>query len=712
MKRIAIAVACALLASSQVQGPNAQAHSSATGAEPSSQASSADWAVYHGNPHGTHYSTLDQINTKNVKRLRVAWTFETGDGAPTNDMEGDTIVVKGRMYFASPKGRIFSLNAATGTQNWVYDPAEGAPVSGNGRLRGVCYWADGTDERILFTSRNRLMAVDANTGKLIESFGDTGKVDLSQDLGRDPRSVSVNVNSPGVIYKDLIILGSTGATPGHIRAYDVRTGKLRWIFHTIPHPGEFGYDTWPKDAWKTANGANAWSGLSLDPERGIVYLPLASAGMGFKDFYGADREGNTLFGTSLVALDANTGKRLWHHQFVEHDVWDRDPPTPPTLVTVRRDGRDIPAVAQIMKYGFVWVFDRVTGENLFPVQEVSAFPSTIPGEKLATHQTLPAAPEPFARQRLTEETLTQRTPAANAAVRAHLATLSNRGRFDPPSLEGTVIFPGLDGGGEYGGAAWDPETGILYINSNEQAYILQLRAQIKKTSGEASAAEIYNASCAGCHGVDRKGNPPSFPALLGLTKRMASQQIAQMIAHGSGRMPGFEGSLSKTQIDGLTTYISDDNSKPATTTDNASANVDYVFQGYTKFLDPDGYPAVSTPWGTLNALNLNTGRYVWQIPFGDYPELNDPTTGSENYGGGIVTKGGIFFIAATVYDNKVRAFDKLTGKLLWEDTMPTSSIATPSTYAVNGKQYFAVSSGGGKNPKLKVGGGIIAYALP
>ena len=269
MKRIAIAVAYALLASSQVHGPHAQAHSSVTGTEPSSQASSADWAVYHGNPQGTHYSTLDQINTKNVQRLRVAWTFETGDGTPTNDMEGDTIVVKGRMYFASPKGRIFSLNAATGTQNWVYDPDEGAAVSSNGRLRGVCYWAEGSDERILFTSRNRLMAVDANTGKPIQSFGDTGKVDLSQDLGRDPRSVSVNVNSPGVVYKDLIILGSTGATPGHIRAYDVRTGKLRWIFHTIPYPGEFGYDTWPKETWKTANGANVWSGLSLDPERGM-----------------------------------------------------------------------------------------------------------------------------------------------------------------------------------------------------------------------------------------------------------------------------------------------------------------------------------------------------------------------------------------------------------------------------------------------------------
>jgi|HubBroStandDraft_2_1064218.scaffolds.fasta_scaffold14088_3 quinoprotein glucose dehydrogenase len=713
MKRIVIATVCALFVASQMQGPNAHAHFAAAGAEVSSQAAGADWAVYHGNPNGTHYSVLDQINTQNVKGLKVAWTFETGDGLPTNDMEGDTIVVKGRMYFASPKGRIFSLNAATGAQNWVYDPAEGKAGNGSGRLRGVCYWTDGTGERILFTSGNRLIAVDANSGKLIESFGDSGKVDLTQNLGRDPHSVSVNVNSPGVIFKDLIILGSTGATPGHIRAYSVRTGKLAWIFHTIPQPGEFGYDTWPKDAWKTANGANVWSGLSLDPERGIVYLPVASAGMGFKDFYGADREGDTLFGTSLVALDANTGRRLWHYQFVKHDLWDRDPPTPATLVTVHRDGKDIPAVAQITKYGYVWVFDRVTGENLFPTQEVPVFPSTIPGEKPVTHEILPAAPEPFARQRLTEQTLTQRTPAANAAVREHLATMSNRGRFDPPSLEGTVIFPGLDGGGEYGGAAWDPTTGILYINSNEQAYILKLRAQVKTTNGsEASAGEIYSTSCAGCHGLDRKGNPPAFPALLGVTKRMTSQQIEQRITNGSGRMPGFEGTLTKTQIEALTAFISDDNAKPESTTDGSNTSVDYIFQGYTKFLDPDGYPAVSTPWGTLNALNLNTGKYVWQIPFGEYPELKDPTTGSENYGGGIVTKGGVFFIAATVYDNKVRAFDKLTGKLLWEDTMAASGVATPSTYAVDGKQYFAVSSGGGKNPKVKNGGAVIAYALP
>ena len=463
------------------------------------------WPGYGNGPDNSRYFASEQIKKSNVSQLQVAWNY------PYGDTSFGPVVVRGVIYGRGRNGSLVAVDAKTGKELWIRENMNGMTS------RGMNYWesSDGRDQRLIFAMNSLLQELDAKTGKSIMTFGTNGYVDLRIGIdGRDPSTIgNIQSNTPGEVFENLIILGSaTGegymSPPGDIRAYDVLDGKLVWTFHTVPRPGEFGYDTWPKDAWKTANGANAWSGLSLDPERGIVYLPLASAGMGFKDFYGADREGNTLFDTSLVALDANTGKRLWHHQFVEHDVWDRDPPTPPTLVTVRRDGRDIPAVAQIMKYGFVWVFDRVTGENLFPVQEVSVFPSTIPGEKLATRQTLPAAPEPFARQRLTEETLTQRTPAANAAVRAHLATLSNRGRFDPPSLEGTVIFPGLDGGGEYGGAAWDPETGILYINSNEQAYILQLRAQVKKTGGEASAAEIYNASCAGCHGVDRKGNPP------------------------------------------------------------------------------------------------------------------------------------------------------------------------------------------------------------
>lgn len=670
------------------------------------------WSYYNGNPHGTHYSTLDQINTRNVDRLQVAWRFDSGDGMEGNDMQGNPMIVGGRLYFASPKGRIFCLDAATGRQLWLYDPAGDAPVT-RMRLRGLSYWRDGQEQRILFTFRGRLVALDAGTGKPFDDFGDGGSVDLRQGLGRDPETLSVAVNSPGAVYKDVIILGSTGNTPGHIRAYDVRTGKLRWIFHTIPHPGEYGYETWPKDAWKTALGANAWSGLSLDPERGIVYLPLASAGMGYKDFYGADRPGDNLFGTSLVALDARTGRRLWHFQFVRHDLWDRDPPAAPTLVTVRRNGKSVPAVAQITKSGHIWLFNRVTGESLFPLKQVPVFPSAIPGEHIADSQLLPAAPEPFARQRLSEEMLTRRTPEANAAVRARFASYSNRGAFDPPSLEGTILFPGLDGGGEYGGAAWDPETGILYINSNEMAWLLTLKKNERPVVSSAGGAAIYDRACAACHGADRSGTPPAIPSLTGVDKRLTLEQITSIISSGSGRMPGFASTLAKTEIAALAAHLAGVKEPPRAASPYPPVAGDaYIFQGYTKFLDPDGYPAIAPPWGTLSALDLNRGDYLWRIPLGEYPELADKTTGSENYGGAVVTKGGLLFIAATVFDNKLRAFDKRTGRLLWETVMPASSIATPATYAVGGKQFLAVAVGGGKNPKIRPGGQIVAYSLP
>ncbi|ESQ91541.1 pyrrolo-quinoline quinone [Asticcacaulis sp. AC460] len=699
MKKLAALLVCAALVS--CQSPKLDL---------SADRSGADWPFYHGNPHGTHYSTLDQINAENVKDLKVAWRFDSGDGFQGGDMEGNPMIVGGRLYFVSPKGRLFCLDAATGKQTWVFNPAYGEPVT-RARLRGLAYWSDGRQERILFTFRNQLIAVDAATGKTIAGFGDKGAVDLRQDLDRDPSSVSVNVVSPGVVYKDTIIIGSTGNTPGHVRAYDVRTGKLKWTFRTIPHPGEYGYDTWPEDAWKTAMGANAWSGFTLDPERGIVYLPLASAGMGDKDFYGADRHGDNLFGTSIVALDAKTGKRLWHFQLVKHDLWDRDPPTPPTLVTVRRDGKDIPALAQITKAGVVWVLDRTTGESLFPVTEVPVFASTVPGEQISTTQRLPAAPEPFARQRLTEDMLTQRTPAANAAARAHLAKSSNRGPFDPPSLQGTILFPGMDGGGEYGGAAWDPDTGVLYINANEMAWTMKLKPRVKTADGQVSGAAVYANVCASCHGDDRKGSPPEFPALFGVSKRLSADQITKQVRDGAGRMPAFGAALSPDELKAVVAYISDDSAKPAPEYPSTAAD-DYAFDGYHRFLDPDGYPAVAPPWGTLNALDLNTGNYLWRIPFGEYPELADKTTGSENYGGAVVTRGGLLFIGATIYDNKFRAFDKKTGKLLWETVMPTSSIATPATYSVGGKQYVAVAAGGGKNPKVKPGGEIIVYSLP
>ena len=682
-----------------------------------SSTSGADWPWYHGNPNGTHYSTLDQINTSNVKNLKVAWTFDSGDafgdGGNQSDMEGNPMIVKGRLYFVSPKGRLFCLDAAKGTKTWAFDPAGGAAVTSRQRLRGVSYWSDGGDERILFTFGHDLLAVNAKTGELITSFGKAGHVDLREGLGRDIAAVSVGEVSPGVVYKNLIIMGSTGNTPGHIRAYDVRTGQQRWIFHTIPWPGEAGYNTWPKDAWKTAMGANAWSGLTLDPEHGLVYAPLGSAGMGDKDFYGADRLGDNLFGTSLVALDASTGKRVWHFQLVRHDVWDRDPPTPPTLITVRQGGKSIPALAQPTKAGVVFILNRLTGAPLFPLKTLHPPKSDIPGEVTSATQVLPTAPEPFARQKVTADLLTNRTPEAHAAVAKVFAGVSSRGPFDPPSQAGTILFSGMDGGAEWGGAAYDPDTGLLYINANEMAWIMKLHPQAPKVSGESGEA-LYKNSCASCHGEDRKGSPPEFPSLVGVTDRMAHAQIARQITEGGGRMPAFGGQYTPAQVDAIIGYLGGDPNqmaKDAPAYPDTSGDA-YAFGGYNKFLDPDGYPAVKPPWGTLQAINVNTGKYAWKIPFGAYPELNDPTTGSENYGGAVVTKGGLLFIAATIYDNKFHAYDKKTGKLLWEVTMPAAGASTPATYAVDGKQYVVIGAGGGKNPKVKPGGSIIAYALP
>ena len=682
-----------------------------------SSTSGADWPWYNGNPYGTHYSTLAQITPANVANLKVAWTFDSGDaigaGGNQSDMEANPMIVRGRLYFISPKGRLFCLDAATGKRQWLFDPAFGDAIATKQRLRGINYWSDGgRDERILFTFKDTLMAVNAVTGELIHDFGHNGVVSLGDGLGRDPSTISVGNVSPGVVYKDLIIMGSTGNTPGHIRAYDVRTGAMKWIFHTIPQPGEIGYDTWPKDAWKTAMGDNAWSGLTLDPERGLVFVPAASAGMGSKDFYGGDRTGDDRFGTSLIALDVSTGKRVWDFQLVKHDVWDRDPPTPPTLVTVRRDGHDISAVAQTTKAGVVFILDRLTGQPLYPLQTLHPPASDVPGETTSPTQVAPLVPEPYARQQLTADLLTNRTPAAHAAVAATFATVRSRGPFDPPSIGGTILLPGMDGGAEWGGAAYDPDTGLLYINANEMAWILKVKKQPPKIAG-ASGEALYQNTCATCHGVDRKGSPPEFPALYDVTKRLTPAQIDAQITHGGGRMPGFA-QLTEAEKAAIIGYLGNDPAQMAQKAAPAYPSTEgdpYVFDGYKRFLDPDGYPAIAPPWGTLSALDVNTGRYAWKEPLGYYPELADHSTGSENYGGAVVTKGGLLFIAATVYDNQFRAFDKRTGKLLWQATLPAAGAATPATYRVKGVQYVVISAGGGKNAKGKAGGSIIAYSL-
>jgi quinoprotein glucose dehydrogenase len=561
---------------------------------------------------------------------------------------------------------------------------------------------------------NFLYALDAATGKAIPSFGTKGRIDLRESLGRVPAtSQSIVLTSPGIVYKELVIVGgrypeTLPAPPGDIRAYDVRTGKLRWSFHTIPHPGEFGYDTWPRDAWKTSGAANNWAGMSLDPQRGIVYVPTGSAAF---DFYGADRIGDDLFANCLIALNAETGQRIWHFQGVHHDIWDRDFPSPPALLTVKRDGKQIDAIAQTTKQGFVYLFDRTNGKPLFPIESRKYPPSTVPGEMAASEQPLPARPAPFARQLLTEDLLTTRTPEMHRWALEKFKKFRSEGQFVPFGIGiDTVVFPGFDGGAEWGGPAVDADTGIIYINSNEMAWT----GALAPNTGENSARAMYLSQCSVCHGEKMAGSPPAMPSLIGVSDRLAPAQIALTIKNGKGRMPGFP-NLTEDQVFALVDYLTSGESKELASPEPPPAAMKYRFTGYHKFLDPEGYPAVAPPWGTLNAINLNTGEYVWKIPLGEYPELTakgQTSTGTENYGGPIVTAGGLLFIGATNFDKKFRVFDKSTGELLWETALPFSANTTPATYTVNGRQFVVIAAGGGKDPKSRSGGIYVAFALP
>ena len=691
------------------------------------------WATANGNGTANKYSSLTQIDTSNVQQLQVAWEYHTGDAdtAAHSQIQCNPIMVNGTLYGTTPQLKLFAIDAATGAPRWVFSPYDTITENRQGHFnlnnnRGVAYWSDGkNDQRIFYTAGPYIHAVNAQTGKLVESFGKGGKVDLHDGLGEQFADLFVTNTSPPAIYKDILISGTRvsegmDAAPGYIRAYDVRTGNIKWIFHTIPQPGEPGYETWEDpNAWKTTGGANNWMGMTIDQQRGIAYIPIGSASM---DFYGGKRKGSNLYADCMLALDANTGRHLWHFQYIHHDTWDWDPSSAPVLLTVTHNGKKIDAVAQTTKTGFVFLFNSETGTPLFPVVETPVDTATnLVGEKLWPTQPIPQKPAPFVRQTLTEKDLNPYLSKEEyEEVKNRLATYHTGKMFMPQSKEGTIIFPGFDGGAEWGGPAVDPESGILYVNANQMAWILQM-FDIDPTKNQENFAQaglrLYKQNCMGCHGPDRKGSG-NYPSIVDINKKYDPRSFVEFINAGRRMMPAFH-HLSQQDKDAIAAYVlglqkeQQQKYTPTYTALDSFRRLPYQISGYNKFLTKTSQPALAPPWGVLNAIDLNTGEYVWKKTLGEdsvYKAKGATETGTENYGGPVVTKGGLLFIAATK-DGKFRAFNKRTGQLLWETSLPAAGFATPAAYEVNGRQYIVIACGGGKLG-TKSGDSYVAFALP
>ena len=658
-----------------------------------------DWAHYLGDNSSSQFKYFDEINKSNASQLKVAWTYNSLiDTSQQTQIQTNPLIIDGILYGVSPMLHLFALDAATGKEIWRFNPNEDAFKGSflGGVIRGLVYHEQNNTPTIMYSPGHYLFSVNAKTGEPISGFGEGGKVNLKDGYDRDMTDYYMTANTPGVVYKDLYILGnrvseSTGAFPGHLRAFDLTTGEIRWTFHTIPQPGEFGYDTWPADAFKTSGGANPWAGLSLDEERGIVFVPTGSASF---DFYGGDRIGENLFANCIVALNAATGERIWHYQTVHHDLWDKDLPAPPNLMTIKVDGVDIDVVAQITKSGFLFVLDRETGEPIYPIEEVKVPKSNLSGEEAWPTQPVPTVYPMISQTKMTEDNLAIRSEQAAQYAKGVWNTSLKGSQFIPFDTIPQIFFPGLDGAGEWGGAAHSKDDNTLYVNSNEQPWLLSMEKVEPAPRGE----RVYKTKCLSCHGKELQGNQlfGNVPSLVDLKSRLPRDVIAMTIKQGRGIMPAF--TLKEKELDAVIDFILGEEDPNDIVASDDSWPYPYRFSGYAKAVGPDGYSIFQPPWGQLTAIDMDNAKIKWQVPFGNVDDLDiagHAVTGTENYGGPVVTSGGVLFIAAT-QDEKFRVFDRETGETLYESKLPHAGYATPATYIVNGKQYVVIACGGGK----------------
>jgi quinoprotein glucose dehydrogenase len=729
------------------------------------------WRDYGGGADSSHFVALDKITKANVTQLEVAWTYPTGDN---RGYIFNPLIVDNVMYVLAKNSSLVALDAASGKEIWIHENLPGLAS------RGISYWEnpDRSDRRLIFAINNHLQEIDARTGQSILTFGNNGLVDLREGLGRDPRAIArIQPESPGRIFDNLILIGSaTGeaylSPPGDIRAYNVITGKLVWTFHTIPHPGEEGYETWPKEAWRYAGGANTWGEITIDEKRGIAYFPTGSPTY---DYYGADRIGSNLFANCLLALDARTGKRLWHFQMVHHDLWDYDITAAPQLVTVRHGGKVIDAVSQSTKQGFLFVFDRVTGRPLWPIEERPVPKSLMPGEQAWPTQPFPTAPPPFARQHMTADDVNPfiLTDAERRGWKERIAKMRNEGLFTPPGLEETISLPGARGGSNWGTQAADPAKGVVYLTTQDWPTIYKLSLEDPLAARRSTRVSIdrgrtiYEDRCQTCHGVDGTGAPGGGPPAIAGTARLAVEPFRQVVRAGRSKMPAFA-DLDAGALDALYAFLEgsgDGGTATGGAVSSQTATGPVVASGgapgglrdtpvTTQYSPlggppyPDGVDAprdryytdwglypnqpyiIGPPWSALVALDLNRGTIKWRVPLGE--DARAVKEGAKNAGvfmaerhGLIVTSTGLIFVATT--DGKVRAHDADNGRVLWTASLPAGSEGLPAMYEVNGRQFLVVpassriNTGGGHQPPGATAppsdtrspqAGYVAFALP